>query len=743
VGERKTLTLVPKSGLGLVTARDQHNLGEGFDLSFSGYRDVIVRNGVWRARLGDNQQPAVAGSGAIWSWFFFNSYDTTATKPTTAHLYVAGPLAGPVGLNYWIIGGSNGGIATVNSPYELCYLAMRNRCFIAGMNNQPRVFHAFPSPTSYFWGVNAPTADLSYTPYSNAINANIKLYWKAADINNAGGSINVWTSTGNNFDNSGAWNGKTILIEGVYYTINTVTTTASLTTTTVGPVGAIVNKDFKVFYGNLSWTTTPPKYAYAYYSPLTGHISNPSPVLTLTEQNLSTANVELLGIEGTNDPIYTRIVIFRTASDGGDLFPLKLDTGHGGTATVNGTDFMIENTFTGTKTYRDGQPDTKLGAILGAHSPSFLNTPPPASMRYIAYWDGRVWFVDSTRPWELGFTASPTQINFLGVPEESFPAGNRLAASAEDGGITFLHVIGSSLLVGTNKRAYTVSGSAEGNYRLVKISSRAVDVGHWAIDEQPGETTDETAAAIYIGNDRRLWRQRPGGSFDDLAAPIQDKLDNAPLDASRPFLVTVGQIEKMRICALGIINAAKTAYSFYFYDIDANQWYDWGYGDTAVNPGWSIAYGVSYPSGVGLLLWGKNAGVIFNTFGESQVVGNPTPSLMDSQLLDVGDIEAKKTLQDVILYVDDASQAFTVKAGYDGAAALQTIPIKSLANSPRYSGAGVLHFVPQSSDGQAGKQWHGLKLQFGIPSNASSLLHFISKVKVIYTLESTGISGSP
>lgn len=745
--EVKTVTLVPKAGRGLVTSVSRHNLGDLSD-SFNAYFNVVVANGNWRVRLAEVHDN-FSGAGKIWGSHFFNSIDTSSSSATakTCILAVVGPNAGVTVLDYLDLTGVPTFatiLASVAAPYELSFLTIKNRCFIAGQNNPPTIFQRYPSAATYSWGKAGGTSDLSYDPYTDATNAATKVFFKAADINNAGGSIKTWTSTTSAFDNSGAWDGKTIVIEGVSYTIDTVVTTATLKTTTNGPVGALVNKDFKVFYGNLSWTVTPPKYAYAYYNPDTGHITNLSPVLTLTEQDISNANVNLQGIPGTNDPVYTRIVIFRTGSDGGDLFPLKLDPGHGGTATVNASDFMIENTYVGVKTYRDGQPDVKLGQILGAIVGPTLNNPPPTGIRFTAYWDGRVWFVDPARPWELGYSGSPTQ-NPLGVPEECFPARNRIPIGGDDGHITCTRVTGGTLLVGSAKFLYYVAGSNENDYRLVRISSRAVNVGHWAIDEHPGDTTADTASVIYVGQDRRVWQQFPGGRMVDIGKPIQEKLDAVPLDVSRPFFVRVGQIERNWICALGFINAAKTKYSFFFYDFDNSQWYDWAH-DEGRQPGWSISYGTLYPDGVGVMMWGGNDLADFAFFGErAPLNATNVPSVLKTQHMDMNEPTSKKILEDVIVFVDDDTAAFGARIGFDGAdsAAGPVLTLVPVTGTPRYPGPGVLHMVPKTAQGVAGRQWHTLQVRVSIPADGTPTKHYVSKIEIIYKLASTGIQGRP
>lgn len=743
MSETKYLDIIPELGRGLVTGLSPFNLGDD-SRAFDGYRDVIVRNGTWRARFINAATTFSGSSDAVWGTHIFNSRDVSASSPTPVSviLGVTGPSGGTVKVRY-MDGASNGDVLTVSSPYEVEFVTAKNRCFIGGLNVTPTIFTKFPSRTSYSWGKAGPTGDLSYDAFIDATNTAQKIFYKAADAA-AGGGTNILGSATNAFDNSGAWDGKTLqLNHDVFYKIDTVIAVNTLhTTTNIPATGG--NKDFKVFYGNLTWTDTGPQYAYAYYAPSTGHITNVSPILQITEKNISNVNINLQGIVGTNDPIYTRIVIFRTAQDGGDLLPLKLDPTHGGSATVNASDFMIENTYVGSKSYRDGQPDAKLGQILGGLPYPHLNNPPPASIKFLSYWDGRFWFVDPTRPWEIGFTGSPTQ-NPLGVAEECFPAGNRLQVSTDDGAVTSSHVVGGALLVGSDKYLYQVTGTSEADYRLVRVSSKALAVGHWAIDEHPGDSTTDTASAIYIGQDRRMWRHYPGGRFEDIGAQIQDKLDATPLDASRPFFVRVAQVDKNWLCALGFINPTKTKYSFYFYDFDSKQWYDWGF-DQTEQPGWSISFGVYYPAVAGTLIWGGTTNAQLNVLNNSLGISIGTNAAIKTKPLDMGDRTMKKTLQRVILFVDDASKSFAVKVAVDGsdAAAGTSLVLADHANTPAYPGANIMDFVPTSSSGLKGSQWHAIQVRAAIPSAGDNFFHHIAKMRVVYTLESTGdLGGQP
>lgn len=86
-----------------------------------------------------------------------------------------------------------------------------------------------------------------------------------------------------------------------------------------------------VWRGALSWTGDGPRYAYAYFDPITGHISNVGPITPITEDDQDGVDVVLSNFEENVHPDnirYTKIKIFRTLLSGGVvLFPLTGYTG--------------------------------------------------------------------------------------------------------------------------------------------------------------------------------------------------------------------------------------------------------------------------------------------------------------------------------------------------------------------------------------------------------------------------------
>lgn len=778
MGQYKTFTLVAKSGRGIVTSRSPQVLAEYTD-SLSFLQNFLVKDGAWVARGDDVSSRLIAAlTGPIYGIHYYNAIDPSnaAATPATVYLLHGGQNTDETGTST-LYRSDTGAAVTVNgfdftttTPSDIFFLNIKNRCFVAGTKlgtgRYPTIVTKYPSAASYRWGIDAPTADLTYDAYTDATNSVTLLRFDANAANVSNGSTAVTKAAGANWDTTN-WDGKTVYLNDVPYTIVDVTGVGAMT---INPAwvddGAASPVNMRVHYGEVSWGELGPSYAYAYYNPTTGHISNVSPIMTISETNIYNVRVKISNIQLTNDPNYTKVVMFRTAfNNGGNLLPLRLDAGAAGTtATVDTTPTsagygMIENNAVGTVVYVDILSDPNLNKILGATSDvgapaPFLNNPPPSDIRYMAFWDSRVWVVSAATRYRLQFSGNSGQIP-LGVPEESFPATNYRDISADDGFITGLKTVGTSLLVCTERYLYFVDGGSENTYRLQRISSRGAGVDQYAIDEHPGDSSDQSASAIYVSRDKRLWRQYPGGRIEDIGWPIQDKLDNLNLSLKKPVVLKVCQVLKSWLLVLGIRQEDPDRYGYLFYDFDEQCWLDLNLGTPEF---WGSSYG-----GYGSPWWsGVGAGVVYDatTSGTSaldvggtdttgiqrlRLMGNNVNGLLaalDTQHLDCGDKQAKKTFQELIIHTDETNTAqWQVYAQFDGLGgavnALIPVPNTTTATSPRYMGTEVVRYVLPQSAGPA--QYHTVRVAVG---GYLSRGKHIFKVVVNYTVESTAISGS-
>lgn len=738
MSDSKTFVLLPGNeesfGQGLLTNWSPFNLSK-YTSSFSNFRDIVLRDNAWVSRTSDSTD-VTGGAGITHHLYFYTPIDTTSgTATPTTILIASNGNASPYGLYRADFGGA---FASSVDPNDLCFLTIKNRLFIAGNGIAPTITTKYPALQTYSWGKAGPTSDLTYTAYTQASTASTKVFFQAANGGTTVGVPTITAAAGTPYTASPTWDGKTVLFDGTEkYTISTSTTTVLTLTSNAAATKA--TKNVEVHYGNLSWGSTPPRYAYAYYNPTTGHTTPISNILTISEQNMDNVNVALAGIQCTNDTYYTKIILFRTARDGGVLFPLKLDPAHGGSASIDGSG-LINNTGVGTVTYFDGQPDQKLGAVIGLFDGSQLvnNQPPPADVKFMEYWAGRVWFNTLSQPWRLQFSGDSQQIP-LGVAEESIPPTNYRDIPANDGQITGMRVVGSSILICTNKSIYYVDGTNEGNFTLIRLSSRGQGVNHFAIDEHPGDSTEQSASAIYVSADNRMWRHFPGGRVVDIGWQIQDKLDAVQrTGTNRPFLVKVAPLNKNWVCVLAIRNQANTGYVTFFYDFDTASWYDWGYGaigSSTIANCWGAGY--LYASTKQVVFAGNNSSANVYTIQDG-ATATGLQATFTTQALDFGSRRTKKSIESINVFCsDDSLSGWQVQVQYDQAGGFVSYTKDTIANSPRYRGPGVMMFSPP-----APKQFHSaeVKLIWGTTTGTPPKVY---RVEIVYRPESTGEAGSP
>jgi hypothetical protein len=758
MGETRTFSLVPTPGQGLITALSDYSIAN-FPQSYKSLRDVVIRDNAFQVMRTNTLNDLPVGQATpIWAIHYFN----TSFPITYRMRHAGGDVSG--GGTATLYGNFNNALLTTSGPHELCFLNIKDRCFIAGRTiNSPKGPWVLDSDgaTNYAWGRPGPAGELAYTPLGNFTNATTKQFYdSAAAITITNGSAFV-TCNDASFDASGAWAGAQLTIfsssTAVFsYTISTVTDASNLTLTTPVSDPTTANKPYLVNYGSLTWGVSPPQYSYSYYNPTTGHSTNGSPVTKISETNQVSVDVELLNIQGTNDPQYTHIILFRTDLGGGDRpKPLKLDPSHAGTATIEITaglaQWLIKNDYVGTRTYVDALPDSERAKAVGNFVvPLDRNNPPPSDIKYTAYWNGQVFCTTASTPWRLYYSrqGSPEE---LGVGEESFPPSYYTDISSDNGYITGLRPVGDSLLVCTDRYLYFADGPPN-NYKLVRVSARGAGVSHWAIDEHPGDSTSNTASAIYVGRDKRLWRHYPGGQIQDLGAPIQDKLDLVKVSGARPFHVRVCMVDRYQLLALGILNTNGTFYDFYFYDFDTNNWLDLGFSQNSAlggQPSWCIGTGLDFGTHLGAAAVGLAINnVLYNIMNgavSAGTPGNPTAN-GETHFLDFGDWTAKKTLQGIIFYTSDTTADTSATdwkcfVRFDKSASAYLLLTRlPLSGTPRDLGPGTFFWDVKAL---GVKQWHAIQVAWFIGGAAISTLNKLHRVEIIYTLESTGASGKP
>lgn len=760
----KVFSLVPQEHKGQLSSRKYRATGDRRDAPFI-LRDIFIQDGVWVTRHGDfklpsgnnTRLPGLSSDGEVVASHIYNAVDTSSSTsvPVSVPLYAVIDGGGDAILYR----ADTPGIVTVNgvnfrtsAVHDFWFLNIKNRCFVAcrarDTNVVPVVIQRFPTQISHQWGVNRPIVTLGYTALLDVTNADLGIYFETGGANVTNGSASVTRASGGLWDDTGAWDGKFVMLDGIEYQISAVTTDSAMTLTT-NYTGATAAVNIKVFYGSLAWTDTGPQYAFAYYNSNTGHISSISPVLQVSEQSIPGVNIELTGIPVTDDDIYNRIVIFRTARDGGILLPLNLDSGHAGTADI--IDGMIDNTdAAGPYTYIDELADSELGRVLGVFPGPIDNNPPPADIKYMEYWDGRVWLTTVSRPFLVQFSGSSSQIP-LGVPEESFPATNLLPIPSDDGFITGFKAVGNGLTVYTERYVYSVEGNYEGNYRLVRISSRGAGVNQHAVDAHPGDSSNESASVVYLSRDKRLWRQFPGGRIDDIGWPIQDVLDLIDPNTPRPCTIRVCQLRKKWFIALLLQLSASRI--MYLYDVDMDSWHNVSVessladGGGADSIGRALNAGIYYAgveSGTPVLWMGTTESNIMSICGDSVSIDALYPRIV-THALDMGDPANLKVLHEVVVYAKSGTwTAPTFFVHYDATnylAGAGTALTYVGAGTPREIDTFAYRFVPRSDTLK--KFWYSVGLNLFFPGGGDATPVAVERIDLVYSIASTDLPGRP
>lgn len=382
-----------------------------------------------------------------------------------------------------------------------------------------------------------------YITTTGGTNTNIPIASYVTSANGAGTVITLQSNlaaTGSPF--------TTLTIAGYQLTLNLAY--AGITAWSAPATGNI---------GVLSWVGAGPRYAYAYYDPVTGQsqISNVSPYVQITETNQSNINVILQDIATTGDTRFTKIKIFRTILQGG-TYLLALTGGPGQPADLNNTG--------GPLSFTDIYPDSVLlngGALQGPYLTN--NKPPPFS--HMVYWDGRIFGSPVNDPSAIRYSADNVQVVF-GVPEECFPSRNVLRIPAADGRVTGCKLIGNQAVIMTERWAYTVVGNNETNYRLIRFSTHMMGVGDYQITEFTGDTTADSDAVCYLGKDQKVYLLAPGLGNVGISAPIQNRLTDTLPDLANYKLARIHTttIEGRKLVIV------RTEENVLMYDYDRKVW---------------------------------------------------------------------------------------------------------------------------------------------------------------------------
>jgi len=361
----------------------------------------------------------------------------------------------------------------------------------------------------------------------------------------------------------------TIVINGNAYTIQLVTTAGN--GTTIGPV-ATLTEGFKevtadslpyvIYWGVGDWDDLAPQYRFSYYNPTTGHVSNPSPLVQVTEtfQQLRTITITIPGSSENTAAYnngYTQIQLFRTPKNAGIMVALneKLANNNTGTAIT-----YVETVAKFVDTFM-----TDFQAPL-------LNYPPPVGISSMVFQQGRGWVVH--RPsGRVRFTPVSVEVDF-GRAIECWPPLYQLEIPAPRAVLTVGGQSSTdSLVVQTARGDYSVDGYSSVTFNPYRLQTRRS--GSYL-----GAATDVDGQLVEFYADNRLMVMR-----QNVALKIQNRLN----------LVKASLIEKVRLhwfaandrnyLLLSVPSgSASTANDYtYVFDLDlaGGPIYEWPFGFSA------------------------------------------------------------------------------------------------------------------------------------------------------------------
>lgn len=301
---------------------------------------------------------------------------------------------------------------------------------------------------------------------------------------------------------------------------------------------------FKSSVGTLVWYNVGPKgltststlgyqYAFSFVNIATGHRSNISPLSpSLTNQAGVAVTVSGSGCQitpsgtgattGTGDPQVDAIEVYRN-TDGGPFYfqiPPSLMSSMSGTITDANGNLYLANPGTATSpgtwsfvdTVTDAQLNTQVYAPIG-----FLNSPPPAGLTNLEYFDGRLWgSVGNTLYFATGADdASVLNVLQNGVPPESWEPSNALPFNSP---IVRSVTTGIGLVVFTTTDVWVVAGSNLATYNPVKVLA-GVGLGSYN-----AMCIDGSTMMIYT-RDRQNLMITVGGAGSEIGFVIGDKIE--------------------------------------------------------------------------------------------------------------------------------------------------------------------------------------------------------------------------
>lgn len=588
---------------GLLTNQTAHSSDPN---AFLIYTDIYnTQDGRRRKRpgIGAPIQNVAAGGVVLQGQF----HEFTKVSPTTGAItYYQFRAWGSV-IERWNSGASTwdtcvlGGVAFSGTSWQFCN--SRNRCFAINGVDGIFYFDGTTGPDGREWyvvGIAAPVVSIGYS--LSAVDAP----YTTGTVSVTKGGKTVTGSGATTWVTGGAWSGKAITIAGVRYTIATVSVASPgvLTLTEEYRGETLAGVAYTIYYGLMDWEE-PHMYAYSYVNSATGHSSNISPILLITEKDVVGRTVRLTGIpyspaDWNNG--YDKIQIWRTNKDGAVLVNILASQG----GQINNSSGAGTTTFTETaNTFSDIDLGSSSAPIVSNRKPLNGTNSAPIAASSIAEWNGRLW-VTAPREAKLYYCTLSAEIGF-GRSDECWPANNTLDVTdarallrvGQDGDDTLLVQTGMKdrVVVGTNIINFTTRelGTDEqgGGFRGGAIAVSGTFLQLYGDNRLLDNTNDASLIETPI--------QRRAADRPNIGREIQPDLTAIPaaLLPQTAMIRFVQQEWNLLLVSVALVAGDNTI--TYVFDYNNSTWYRWLIGFSA----FAVVHNVA--AGNALELWGVRA----------------------------------------------------------------------------------------------------------------------------------------
>ncbi len=479
-------------------------------------------------------------------------------------------------------------------------------------------------------GQAAPTVAPTYS-----LSTNDPAY-NTGTISCTNGSPNC-VGIGTGWTTGAAWVGKHININGNDYTILSVSTTTALVLTENFKETTAVYA-YNIYRGVGDWIN-PPRYCGAYRNPNTGHLSNVSPVMEVTERDQfgRTITVTIAGSAENTAAYangYTQIQLFRSARNAYTLVALNeyLANNNAGSAIV-----YVETAAKFADTY--------LTDLL---APFDQNGVPPTGITALAFHQDRMWAL--TIDGRLRFTPAPFELSY-GVAIESWPVAPQFSrrVRAKASGILVVGATSSTeaLIIQTAIGDYSVEGFDPLTYHVFRLRTRKSGGYMYSATDLDGDL-------VEFYRDKRLMTFPRGA---DIGIAIQNKLSTVRDSLLSKVRLHWFSANNRNFLFLSVpsTGASTTNDATYVFDIDkGGMAYEWNAGFTAFATMQDATTGE-------VQLWaGDSTGAVYRLLGTSnQDAGANFQPVIKTTILRPLESEAWSRLAYVELYVNDASSTWT------------------------------------------------------------------------------------